>query len=392
MSEFSCIASGFLKCSGSCAYCSATSVQDVDFEKKGIKKEDWGKVEWDFDAMKKIFDTNPIIQEHLKNGKKLTLNWWAAEPLDWTKECDMYTDWVDKNYPNLNYDLFISTNAIPLARKKVVEWIYEQKEKHDLHIQISHDGVGQFIRTKTFDPFYDEKTKDVIVKLAKDGIFTMINATLNNYNCSPLANFQYFQKWRYENHLEHLPLYIKLNHNNDSDYTLKYRLRDYNLSRYIHELENLWMQAYVAPENDIYWQPYRSYFLNQMSRSEQFKSLGGCGQFASGQKDWTWCMNTKGEYVWCQLCNDPKDVINPKCEQSEACKHCEYRSFDDCSPCPDMKMSEDCGPGHYSYKQEFIRATLRMRTFMSIVDAQRRRIAELEGTNKSCNCNKKGGC
>jgi len=52
-----------------------------------------------------------------------------------------------------------------------------------------------------------------------------------------------------------------------------------------------------------------------------------------------------------------------------------------------MAMSEDCGPGHYSYKQEFIRATLRMRTFMSIVDAQRRRIAELEG-KKSCNCKK----
>lgn len=263
-----------------------------------------------------------------------------------------------------------------------------------MHIQISHDGVGQFIRTKTFDPFYDEKTKDTIVKLAKDGIFTMINATLNNYNCSPLANFQYFQKWRYENHLEHLPLYIKLNHNNDSDYTLKYRLRDYNLSRYIHELETLWMQSYVAPENDIYWQPYRSYFFNQMSRSEQFKGLGGCGQFASGQKDWTWCMNTKGEYVWCQLCNDPKDVINPKCEQAEACKHCEFRHFDDCTPCPDMRMSEDCGPGHYSYKQEFIRATIRARTWMNIIDSQRRVIADLENKlkNKSCSCNTKGKC
>ena len=37
MAEFSVIGSGFLKCSGSCAYCSATSVQDVDFEKKTIR-------------------------------------------------------------------------------------------------------------------------------------------------------------------------------------------------------------------------------------------------------------------------------------------------------------------------------------------------------------------
>lgn len=57
---------------------------------------------------------------------------------------------------------------------------------------------------------------------------------------------------------------------------------------------------------------------------------------------------------------------------------------------PDMRMSEDCGPGHYAYKQEFIRATLRMKTFMNIVDSQRRVIADLENklNNKSCNCKK----
>ena len=57
---------------------------------------------------------------------------------------------------------------------------------------------------------------------------------------------------------------------------------------------------------------------------------------------------------------------------------------------PDMAMSEDCGPGHYSYKQEFIRCTLRMKTFMNIVNSQRKRIAELENqlNNKSCNCKK----
>lgn len=246
----------------------------------------------------------------------------------------MYIDWVEKNYPNLKFKLFISTNGIPLARKTVVEWLYKMHQRCGLEIQLSHDCLGQYVRTNTFDPLYDVRTRDVCVKLVKDGILNMINATLNQYNSSPRGCFEYLQKWRYENHLEKYPMYIKLNHNNDSDYTGPFRLRDYNLSRYIHEMEELWMQAYVADDNDIYWKPFKSYFVNQMKRSERFRENGGCGQFASGQKDWTWCCNTKGEYVWCQLCNDPDDVINPKCEQSDACKHCEFRNFDDCHPCP----------------------------------------------------------
>lgn len=391
MAEYSIILAGTAGnlCNMQCHYCSAVGVSEKD-----LKDKIETGIEIDYAKMKETMDKNPIVQEHLKSGKKLTINNWGGDPLMYYKQLEEVDDWIRATYPTLNFDVFISTNGLLLGAKHIQEWIYHMHDKFGLHIQLSHDGVGQFVRSKNFDPFYDEKTKDVIVKLAKDGIFNMINVTLNNYNCSPLANFQYLQKWRYENHLEQLPLYIKLNHNNDSDYTLKYRIRDYNLSRYMHEMELLWLDAYEAGPNNEYWKPFYSYFSNQMSRSDPYKGLGGCGQFASGQKDWTWCMNTKGEYVWCQLCNDPKDVINAKCEQAEACKHCEFRHFDDCSPCPDMSMSEDCGPGHYAYKQEFIRATLRAKKWMNIINAYRRRISELENqlNNKSCSCNNKGKC
>ena len=260
----------------------------------------------------------------------------AAEPLDFYQDAEKYWDWVKENYPTLKFTAFISTNGIPLARKKVVEWVYKMHEKYGLTLQLSHDGVGQRVRTRTFDPLYSPSTRDTIVKLVKDGILTMINATLNQYNCSPMANFAYFQKWRYDNHLENTKLdLIKLNHNNDAEYTGPFRLRDERLNRYMHEMETLWMNAYVAADNDPYWLPYKGYFVNQMTRWDlKDNNEGGCEAFSKGHKDWTWCCNTKGEYVFCQLCSDPTTNPNPNCEQSEVCKDCEFREMNDCHPCP----------------------------------------------------------
>ena len=265
-------------------------------------------------------------------------------------------------------------------------------EKYGLELQISHDGVGQRVRTRTFDPFYSPSTKDILVQLCKDNILTMINATLNQFNCSPIANFAYFQKWRYDNHLEHIKSLhlIKLNHNNDAEYTGPFRLRDENLDRYMHEMEILWMHAYMADDNDDYWRPYKGYFVNQMTRWKKKQGEGGCEAFSKGHKDWTWCCNTKGEYVFCQLCSDPTSSPNPNCEQSEECKHCEFRDYDDCSPCPDMLQSKEC-----HYKKAYIRTTLRMKEFCGIVDSLQQQknnlINELNrlkngNNNNNCSC------
>ena len=390
MAEISIVGAGALICSGKCSYCSATSVQECDYEGKNIKKEDFGKIIWDWDAVKKIFDTNPIVQEALQKNESLTLNWWAAEPLDFYQDAERYFDWVAENYPTLKFKTFISTNGIPLARKKVVEWVYKMHEKYGLELQISHDGVGQRVRTRSFDPFYSPSTKDIMVQLVKDGILTMVNATLNQYNCSPMANFAYFQKWRYDNHLEHIKSFylIKLNHNNDAEYTGPFRLRDENLDRYMHEMEILWMNSYMADINDDYWRPYKGYFENQMKRWQLRKGESGCEMFSKGHRKWNWAFNTKGEYVFCQLCSDPETNPNPNCEQSEACKFCEFRDYDDCHPCPDMIQSKEC-----HYKKAYIRTTLRMKEFCSIVDRLRKENKDLKNQlnqkNNSCSCNNK---
>lgn len=385
VSEFSICGAGALICSGKCSYCSATSVQECDYEGKNIKKEDFGKIIWDWDALKKLYDTNPILQGAMKTGEWMTLNWWAAEPLDFYQDAEKYWDWVKENYPKLNFTGFISTNGIPLARKKVVEWVYRMHDKYGLTLQLSHDGVGQRVRTRTFDPLYSKSTKDTIIKLVKDGILTMINATLNQYNCSPMANFAYFQKWRYDNHLETCPLnLIKLNHNNDAEYTGPFKLTGENLDRYIHEMEIIWMHSYLSDPNDPYWLPYRGYFENQMTRWSIKSGEGGCEAFSKGHKDWSWACNTKGEYVFCQLCSDPETNPNPNCEQSEECKHCEFRDYDDCHPCPDMVMSEHC-----EYKKAYIRMVLRMKEYIGTVNNFRQQIQNLQNqlNKQQCSCN-----
>ena len=369
-------------CNMGCHYCSAVGV---------TKKDNPGTKEWpieiDYKAMKKTMSNNPILKEAMEKNQEVSLNFWGGDPLMHTKLISEMADWVDKTFPNLKYKMFISTNGLLLGAKHIQEWIYKEHEKHRLEIQMSHDGVGQSVRSGKFDPLYDEKTKDFCVKIAKDGIFTMINATLNQFNCSPMANFAYFQKWRYDNHLENSPMHlIKLNHNNDAEYTGPFRLSGENLDRYMHEMEILWMHSYISDENDPYWKPYRGYFQNQMSRWGKKQGEGGCEAFSKGHRDWTWCMNTKGEYTFCQLCNDPTSSPNPNCERSKECEHCEFRDQEDCHVCPDMKM-----PKHCEYKKAYMRAVLRMKEFCSIIDEKNKIINALQGNvkPKTCSCNGK---
>ena len=394
MAEFSIILAGKggNLCNMGCHYCSATGVS---------KKDSPGCKEWpiviDYDAMFKTMDANPTFKEHRGPDKNLVLNLWGGDPLMHTKYWDEMLPKIREHYPDLNFKIFISTNGLLLGAKHIQDWIYDAHKKWGLEMQISHDGVGQYVRSGKFDPFYDPKTKDVVVKMVRSGILTMINATLNQYNCSPLANFAYFQKWRYENHLENTPLYlIKINHNNDAEYTGPFRLRGENLKRYMDEMQTLWFQSMTASKDDPYWKPYIEYFDNQMTRWKKVNNrndaLGGCGRFSVGLVDTTWCMNTKGEYVFCQLCNDPNDNPNPNCESAKVCEHCEFRNMHDCIPCPAMVQSEDC-----EYKKEYIRAVLRMKpiyetyhNMLNTIQNQSNIIRNLEGqlNNNACNYKK----
>lgn len=380
--EYSLILSGAMSCVCHCHYCSADIIEPT------ANYKDTDYIEIDYVAMEKTLRSNPLIQNAIKNREPIQLNLWGSEPLMWIDYYDEIMEWYETVMTDLwKFDdkskpvYYISTSGIPLKQKKVRDWIDHQVERGvNLSIQLSHDGVGQFCRTGKWDPLYDEEVGPYLADLCKKGIFNMINATLHKFNNSHMANIFYFNKWRYENHLENSQLMIKNNHMNDSAYCDDFNLRGDSLREYMHEMELVWQQAYLADNNDLWWKPYREYYLNQMKRWDKYNGPGGCGMFSTGMRDYTWCMNSKGEYVMCQLFQSNEFIPNKDLKRKPVYEEGKYSSYNEMWPCPDMEMSESP-----DYKEEYIRCVLRLKNFIRIVDELKRR-GEVE-TPPQCNGN-----
>lgn len=379
--EFSIILSGGCKCNAMCSYCSAHLVEQED-------------VVVDLDAIIKTMKSNKMIQEAVNKGEKLFINLWGGEPLIHLEYYGPLMERLEKEFEIGVY--FLSTNGIPLADKKVIKWIYENNKRVPMKIQISHDGLGQKERTKTFDPFYAPSTRDTIVKLAKDGIFNLINCTISSKNPSIMANMFYFNKFFLDNGLSDL-VDIKLNHINDSDYCSDYDFKGPELNTYIHELEIAFMDCYKLNKDfgdcgnaenankkfPKWWRPFQGYFVNQLMRDNLYEMPGGCGQFATGMRDETWCINTKGEYVACQLWDTNDGIQNMKLEMPEYCDSCEYKKYNECHPCPNSTYPDEC-----KYRKEFIRLILRIKEYRTLMDEVYNRIPQRE----TCRCGEKCDC
>ena len=374
--EFSINLFGGCKCNAMCSYCSAHLIEE---ENPVI----------DLDAIVKTMRENRALQDGLRRGEKISLNLWGGEPLIHTKYFDVIIERLEKEFGKDIGSYFISTNGIPLADKKVIEWIYNLNKIKPVGIQISHDGLGQYHRTKWFDPLFSDSTKDTVVKLAKDGIFNLINCTMSAKNPSMMANMFYFNKWLFDNDLVG-KVGIKLNHINDSDYCSEFDFNGEELDTYIHETELAFMDTYAlakkygdpdSPEGKKnfpdWWKAFAGYFYNQLMRDDLYKMPGGCGQFAIGMNDQTWCINTKGEYVACQLWDTNEGIQNLKLEMPDYCNDCEYKIYNECHPCPNNTYpKEKC-----SYHKAFIRMILRLKEYRALMDN-----AIKEAGGNKCNC------
>jgi len=388
--EFSINLFGGCKCNAMCSYCSAHLIEE---ENPVV----------DLDAIIKTMKSNKGIQEGLKSGDKLNINFWGGEPLIHTKWFDPIIDRLEDEFGDKIESYFISTNGIPIADKKVVDWIYALNKRRKIGIQLSHDGLGQYHRTKWFDPLFSESTCDTFVKLAKDGIFTLINCTMSSKNPSMLANMFYFNKWLFDHDLTD-KVDIKLNHINDSDYCSEFDFNGEELDTYIHEAELVFMDTYALVKKygepkgfgdprggntqnfPAWWRPYAGYFNNQLMRDDLYQMPGGCGQFAIGMRDETWCINTKGEYVACQLWDTNDGIQNMKLEMPAYCDDCEYKIYNECHPCPNNTYpKEKC-----SYHKAFIRMILRIKEMRALFDNAIK--DAINNCNCNCGCNGNGNC
>jgi hypothetical protein len=283
---------------------------------------------------------------------------------------------------------------------------------NDIHYQLSHDGLGQWLRTGEIDPLYWDKTKDNIVKLVKAGILDWINCTLNNYNFSLSANRDYWNKWRRENNIMEYPIFLKLNHISpgtppidkvykgkdrpDTKYTKGIKngqtigdltFSGKSLDTYMHDFRKfgiICMTPGIA--NNLEWQPYVSYIKSQTERwqiiSDEKTAGGSCRQFQKGYTDKNFAIDTTGEYCQCNLIDSSTTVKDPDCTRPKECEDCEYKMLNECYACGSEKI-EKC-VWQYSFCQ-MLEEFAQLRELINTIKSD-----QCENCNRNNNHNCKG--
>lgn len=361
---------GIKKCSGKCLYCSAASTMDY--------REPKNKSTFKFDKKKtkeRILEYTNVIEDSKKEPNDLNVDVWGGNPVENFNEFKQVIDFLQNDLREFrNINIHTSGNGLELQSNDIVEYLI----KNNIHYQLSHDGLGQYIRTGTIDPLYWEKTKDNIIKLTKLGLLDWINCTLNNRNFSLFENKKYFDNWRKENGLMDVnTLIIKLNHIypgtlpidkvwNGPDIPEMYgrsackngetvgelSMTGGNLINYMHEFRQMGLICLTPGiENSPEWRPYINYITSQLERwgtiESEEKGPGMCRKFQMGLVDKTFAIDTIGEYCQCNLIDSSTTVKNPSGKRPKQCDTCIYTKQQECHQCGSELYEEKC---HYLYQ------------------------------------------
>ena len=371
--------------------------KDLETECRRVNALNEKEAVFDFPATEKRMDEyfgyTKDKHEEMK-GTLLHVDIWGADGLcNFTSlqyEIEFLEDYCKEREWKL--DAHTSTNGIACVVKEWTDFLHE----HNIHLQLSHDGLAQWVRTKTIDPMDMPEVRELI----RDGTIDWINCTLSFWNWSIFDNIDYYNSKLREIFPEvwsntevaspeidriYRKLYIKLNHIYDSDYDIKvknvdgkYRTRyfpalkgtelgnlafvnrpdlaeKYNIPELGHVLDeyiNQWYRVYAMfsnmNPNDYSLLPYKSYLLSQLKRYKFLKSIddtsaGACYSFQRGLKDKTFVIDTIGKYSQCNLIDSAHKVLNPTAEKPSYCKGCKYELSMECNRCGSVMFPEKCG-------------------------------------------------
>src|SRR5574344_1173881 len=252
-------------CNMNCQYCEGSDAVKVENKFSKPYPIDWNKL---ISEMKR----SPYVKINDDGTNNIGhIEIWGGEPLLYF---DTMKELCDGLYERLNVKkFFFSTNGIKLADPKVIDWIMDESKYH-VDFQLSHDGLGQWIRSGEFDPLYSDLTRDNIIKLAKANHFADINCVLCYLNPSPIDNISYFNKWMSDygvrpragiqlNHMQDTPNIIKhlVNpHTGEEWNNINLNLTGNPLNTFIYEMESLFIEMFIAGKwNDISLAPYSAY-------------------------------------------------------------------------------------------------------------------------------------
>ena len=297
---------------------------------------------------------------------------WGGEPFFNFKALKELTSVLRKEWSDCS--LTVSTNGLLLGSESIIDWIIDNK----VSIQLSHDGLGQWIRTGKVDPLENANCLRGLKRINDAGLFTAINCTLTKYNYSWFKNIKYFNEKLKAAGIDKLRS-IKLNHIYDSDYDIKALNVDGKWQDGFREdlinqpIGNLAIEDEIADEyfnefftlacyyrdksikKDYWMNLYKDYILEQSKRWRELKHSGDVELESSGicrayqsykynlennfKSDYTFVVTTLGEYSECNLTESVERPGNP---EREECKSCKYRWQAECRQCGSMATPVKC--------------------------------------------------
>jgi len=380
MTRFSITMNNVNRCSGCCAYCIAATNMDYTLGTslinedaiisscKHIDELNYKTWNYDFAKLAELLDNDP---RRLKD-KELTFDIWGADPVT-NFQClrDIVEFLEDYKKDGETFHISASTNGLPLLRKEIVEFIKE----HHLSIQLSHDGLGQYVRTKNIDPL----DFPVVRELIREGIIISINCTLTVYNYSLFKNMEYFNNklkeifpevWsETETASEELSkiyrkLHIKLNHIMDGEYednpalekATGYKrpiLTGRALDNYLEEWDVYFEMYRFNKTNKLEFLPFNKYLQSELKRGGNITDdkCNVCRKYQIGAICYSEHVDTTGRYCDCNLQDADSQVPNRENKLPDYCKECRFRMSGECNMCGAVPKRADKCEFFYRWNQ-----------------------------------------
>lgn len=314
---------GHQYCNACCKYCLCHPIPAKENLYSHFKK--------DFPKMIELIKSTDSMRGY-KNNPVHRFEIWGGEPLLNFEAFKETFDVLNEAFPGSMFST--STNGLILSKDEVCDYLIE----NHFHLQLSHDGLGQKLRTGNVEPL-EGKSGENIKALVQLGVLDCINCTLSTVNPSWYENIEfwnkYFKDWGKE-------VYTKLNHPYDSDYDFPFAFTDEILDKYLQEFVSLYWFCFY---NKSAFPSFRGYILEQGNRWREVQDedpVGACRSFQAykynlpGHKQpWNFVITTTGDYGECNL---SEKVDNPGGIQPDYCSDCKYKNQAECKHCGAMKF------------------------------------------------------
>ncbi len=376
-------------CSGHCAFCTAanelnygqpnaSSINDI----KHINEALNNMIKWDYDALEQAIVNYPGFEDSNRIGFSV----WGGDPLtSFDQYVELYefcTDICKRHNKQASFGG--STNGLAFMVPEWRDWFVNHS--NNIHMQLSHDGVGNWMRTKV-------DTIKLAEPLMETSMINWISCVMNFYNPSPFQNIEFFEEYIPQKYYKNIQArlytvrdayydatalntdgwfmnkqYDQLKNTkigdmvirNDQELSDKYGI--FNMAHaadiYFDEIE----QIYKDIDNSRY-DPYRNVLIQRLAYNRR-KAVNGdilhmnrpwCAQYHTGLRDNSNCIDTLGKYTPCHLYDSDIAIPNPKLEKPARCNDCPYKNNWECNVCGSFYLNPNYCQWSYRFNQQMQR-------------------------------------